>query len=55
MIAPAITGWLATRASGSYTVGLYFAAMVMGIGVVLLVLLKGIAKRDRALAMLATD
>jgi predicted MFS family arabinose efflux permease len=39
VIAPAVTGWLATRL-GSYRDGLYLAAVVMAIGTVLLVLLR---------------
>jgi predicted MFS family arabinose efflux permease len=43
--APALTGWLA-RTTGSYTVGLEFAAAVMGLGVLLLLWLKQVEKRD---------
>ena len=41
IIAPAITGWLATR-FGSYNAGLYLAAAVMVVGTVLLLVLKPI-------------
>ena len=47
IIAPAITGWLATR-FGSYNAGLYLAAAVMVVGTVLLLVLKPIEKRDAA-------
>jgi MFS family permease len=43
--APALTGWLA-RTTGSYSVGLEFAAAVMGFGVLLLLWLKQVEKRD---------
>lgn len=45
IMAPAITGWLATQ-FGSYNAGLYLAAAVMLVGTVLLVSLKSIEKRD---------
>ncbi len=45
ILAPAITGWLATR-FGSYEAGLYLAAAVMVVGTVLLLILKGVEKRD---------
>ena len=47
ILAPAITGWLATRL-GSYDAGLYLAAAVMVVGTVLLLILKGVEKRDAA-------
>ena len=51
IIGPAITGSLATYL-GSYNAGLYFAAGVMAIGTLLLLLLKAVEKRDAALALL---
>ena len=45
ILAPAITGWLATR-FGSYEAGLYLAAAVMVVGAALLLILKGVEKRD---------
>ena len=45
ILAPAITGWLATR-FGSYEAGLYLAAAVMVVGTALLLILKGVEKRD---------
>ena len=45
ILAPALTGWLATR-FGSYEAGLYLAAGVMVVGTVLLLILKGVEKRD---------
>jgi len=50
IIGPAITGQLAARL-GSYNVGLYFAAGVMALGTVLLLALKGVARRDTANAL----
>ncbi len=47
ILAPAITGWLATRL-GSYDAGLYLAAAVMVVGTILLLILKGVEKRDAA-------
>jgi len=47
ILAPAITGWLAIR-FGSYESGLYLAAGVMVVGTVLLLILKGVEKRDAA-------
>ncbi|RIX49158.1 MAG: YbfB/YjiJ family MFS transporter [Rhodocyclales bacterium GT-UBC] len=47
IIGPIVTGWLATTL-GSYNAGLYFAAAVMLVGTLLLVLLKGVEKRDAA-------
>jgi predicted MFS family arabinose efflux permease len=47
IIAPAVTGWLATY-SGSYNAGLYLAAGALLIGVVLLVMLKAIEGRAPA-------
>jgi len=48
VIAPAVTGWLATRL-GSYRDGLYLAAVVMAVGTLLLVLLRIVDARARAL------
>ncbi len=48
IMAPAITGWLATR-FGSYNTGLYLAAAVMVVGTVLLLVLKLVERRDAAL------
>lgn len=45
IIGPAITGWLAAG-QGSYAAGLYIAAGVMVVGTVLLLILKGVEKRD---------
>ena len=45
IIGPAITGSLASRL-GSYNAGLYFAAGVMAIGTVLLLVLKAVESRD---------
>ena len=45
ILAPALTGWLATRL-GSYEAGLYLAAAVMVVGTLLLLILKGVEKRD---------
>lgn len=45
--APALTGWLA-RKSGSYSVGLEFAAAVMVLGLLLLWWLKQVERRDLA-------
>ncbi len=47
IMAPAITGWLATRL-GSYNAGLYVAAVVMLVGTALLLILKVVEKRDAA-------
>ena len=47
ILAPAITGWLATRL-GNYDAGLYLAAAVMVVGTILLLILKGVEKRDAA-------
>lgn len=47
IIGPAVVGWLATRL-GNYSIGLYLAGGVMVIGVVLLVILKFVEKRDAA-------
>jgi predicted MFS family arabinose efflux permease len=52
IMAPAITGWLATQ-FGSYNAGLYLAAAVMLVGTLLLVVLKGVEKRDTARLTLA--
>ena len=53
IIAPAVTGWLASG-SGGYAAGLYLAAAVMAIGTVLLVMLKLVERRDTALAVGST-
>lgn len=53
IMAPAITGWLATRL-GNYNSGLYLAAAVMLVGTVLLVILKSVEKRDAATLAVAT-
>lgn len=50
IIAPAITGWLATSL-GSYNAGLWLAAGVMVVGTMLLLVLRGVDKRDAALAL----
>ena len=50
IIGPAIVGWLATRL-GNYSIGLYIAAGVMVVGVVLLVILKFVEKRDAMQAL----
>lgn len=49
IIGPAVVGWLGAR-SGSYAGGLYLAAGVMGLGAVLLVILKLLEKRPLAVA-----
>ena len=48
IVGPAITGALAARMSGSYAAGLYLAAAVMVVGTVLLLVLKGVQRRDAA-------
>jgi len=45
ILGPAVTGTLATY-FGSYNAGLYFAAAVMAIGTVLLLVLKVVERRD---------
>ena len=45
VIGPAITGTLATY-FGNYNAGLYFAAAVMSVGALLLLILKGVEKRE---------
>lgn len=50
ILAPAITGWLATQ-TGHYAGGLWLAAGVMVAGTLLLVVLKGIERRDAALGL----
>lgn len=50
IIGPAIVGWLATRL-GDYSIGLSIAAGVMAVGVVLLVILKRVEKRDAGLVL----
>ncbi|MEY4753715.1 MAG: hypothetical protein RJA44_1390, partial [Pseudomonadota bacterium] len=47
ILAPAITGTLATRL-GSYEAGLWLAAATLGVGTVLLLLLKAIETRADA-------
>ena len=47
IIGPALVGWLATRL-GNYSIGLTIAGAVMVVGVVLLVILKLVEKRDAA-------
>ncbi|MCP5267932.1 MAG: YbfB/YjiJ family MFS transporter [Zoogloeaceae bacterium] len=47
IIAPAITGWLATSL-GSYNAGLWLAAGVMVIGTLLLLVLRKVERRDAA-------
>lgn len=46
IMAPAVTGWLATR-TGNYQVGLYIAAGAMLVGTLLLMLLKAVETRER--------
>jgi predicted MFS family arabinose efflux permease len=48
ILAPAITGALAARMGGSYAGGLYLAAAVMVVGTMLLLVLKGVQRRDVA-------
>ena len=50
IIGPAIVGWLATRL-GNYSIGLYIAAGVMVLGVMLLVILKMVEKQDAEAAL----
>ncbi len=50
IIGPAMVGWLATRL-GNYSIGLSIAAGVMAVGVVLLVILKRVEKRDAGLVL----
>jgi len=45
ILGPAVTGWLG-ETFGSYAGGLWFAAAMMGVGTVLLVLLKIVDRRD---------
>ena len=47
IMGPAITGALA-RSSGSYAAGLYMAAAVMGVGTLLLLVLRAVEQRDVA-------
>jgi len=49
---PAVTAWLAT-VLGNYNAGLYFAAGVMVVGTLLLLLLKAVEKRDARAKALA--
>ena len=46
IIGPAVTGWLAGHLGGGYAAGLYMAAGVMVLGVVLLFMLKAVERRD---------
>lgn len=50
ILAPAITGWLAAGRAGNYAVGLYLAAGVMLIGTLFLLALKGVSRRESAIA-----
>jgi predicted MFS family arabinose efflux permease len=50
ILGPALTGMLAARL-GSYDAGLYFAAGIMGIGTLLLLVLKWVERRDAALTL----
>ena len=52
ILGPAVTGWLGA-VSGSYAGGLYFAAGAMVVGTFLLVMLKGVERRDASAAALA--
>lgn len=45
IVGPAVTGWLAIQL-GSYAAGLYFAAAVMVVGSLLLLVLKAVEKRE---------
>jgi len=47
IIGPALTGWLA-GSLGSYAAGLYLAAAAMVVGVVLLLMLKAVERREAA-------
>lgn len=49
VIAPAVTGWLATQ-FGNYAGGLWLAAGVMTVGTLLLILLKLVEQRDAEIA-----
>lgn len=49
ILGPAVTGWLG-ETFGSYAGGLYFAAGTMVLGTVLLLVLKGVERRDAMLA-----
>lgn len=49
IVGPAVTGWLGARL-GSYDAGLWVAAGVMALGTVLLLVLKGLEKREAGLA-----
>lgn len=49
VLAPAITGWLATQ-FGNYAGGLWLAAGVMTVGTLLLMLLKGVERREATTA-----
>ena len=50
ILGPALTGTLAARL-GSYNAGLYFAAGIMAIGALLLLVLKLVERRDAALTL----
>ncbi|WP_227816781.1 YbfB/YjiJ family MFS transporter [Nitrogeniibacter aestuarii] len=50
IIGPAITGKLAEHLGGSYAAGLWMAAGVMVIGTLILIALKGVERRDKALS-----
>jgi predicted MFS family arabinose efflux permease len=52
IIGPAITGWLGAS-QGRYDAGLYIAAGVMVVGTLLLLVLKGVEKRDTRVALQA--
>ncbi len=54
IIGPALTGWLA-GSLGSYAAGLYLAAAAMVVGVVLLLMLKAVEKREAAGAVPAFE
>ncbi len=54
IIAPAVTGWLASRL-GSYDAGLYLAAAVMVVGTGLLCVLKLIEKHEQRVAALSAS
>jgi predicted MFS family arabinose efflux permease len=50
ILGPALTGTLAARL-GSYNAGLYFAAGIMAVGALLLLVLKLVERRDAALTL----
>jgi MFS-type transporter involved in bile tolerance (Atg22 family) len=43
ILAPAITGWISEQ-TGSYNAGLFVAAAVMTVGLVMLLQLRGVAR-----------